>query len=126
MKKKILAGLLLGTSLMFAQVNFGITFGSPPPVRVMRMRPPAPGPGFMWVDGYWYPDGNRYRWHTGYWTRPPYEGAQWVTPRYEGGRFFDGYWRGDRGWLNHDHRWDRDRNHDYRDREDNPGRGRGR
>jgi len=27
--------------------------------------------------------------------------------------FFEGYWEGDRGRNNHDHRWDRDRNRDY-------------
>ena len=59
--KKILAGLLFGGSLMFGQVNFGFSIGAPPPPRVMRYRPPAPGPDFTWVEGYWYPDGDRYR-----------------------------------------------------------------
>jgi hypothetical protein len=41
---------------------------------VVAVHPAAPGPGFTWVDGYWYPVGGHYRWHEGYWTRPPYEG----------------------------------------------------
>jgi hypothetical protein len=76
--------------------------------------PARPGPDFVWVDGYWYPSGGRYKWHAGYWTRPPYEGARWVAPHHDGQQFFDGYWGGDRGRLEHDHRWDRDRrNRDY-------------
>jgi len=54
--------------------------------------------------------------HAGYWTRLPYAGARWVAPRYEGQRYYTGYWEGDRGRVEHDHRWDRDRNRDYRDR----------
>ena len=79
--------------------------------------PPAPGSDFFWVDGYWYPVGNRYRWHERYWTRPPYGGARWIAPRHDGERFFDGHWEGDRGRFEHDHRWDRDRDRDWRDRD---------
>jgi hypothetical protein len=60
MKKKILAGLLLAGSTMFAapRVSFGIGFGSPvgigfgAPVEVAAV-PPCPGPGYVFVDGYW-------------------------------------------------------------------------
>jgi hypothetical protein len=116
---------LLGTALLAAtlatgmptlggQVGVGITIGAPPPPRVV-VRPVAPGPGYAWVDGYWYPVGGHYRWHAGYWTLPPYGGAVWVGPHYEGGRFYNGYWNGDRGRFEHDHRWDRERERD-RDR----------
>jgi hypothetical protein len=45
--------------------------------------PAQPGPEFMWIDGYWYPQGGHYLWHDGYWSRPPYEGAYWgsAVPR---------------------------------------------
>jgi len=108
-----------------AQVSFGIRIGPPPRQRVVRVASRRPGPEYIWVDGYWYPVGGRYRWHTGYWTRPPYVGARWIGPRYSDGQFFNGYWDGGRGRFDHDHRWDRDRNRD-RDRDDNRGRGRGR
>ena len=55
-------------------------------------RPPMPGPGYYWVDGYWNLIGRRYSWVGGYWTRPPYTGGYWVRPRYSGGRFFIGFW----------------------------------
>lgn len=116
MKKTILALMLFG-GFAFGQVSFGVSIGPPPPPRVVRVLPPSPGPEFVWVDGYWYPVGHRYRWHAGYWSRPYYAGARWVAPRYEGQRFYGGYWDGGRGRREHDHRWDRDRRYrDFRDR----------
>jgi hypothetical protein len=119
--KKFIGSLLLGGMLMtgapvFAgQVGVGIEIGAPPPLRVVR-RPIAPGPDYYWVDGYWYPNGGHYRWHGGYWTRPPYAGAAWVGPRWEGGHYYNGYWNGDRGRFEHDHRWDHDRRERDHDR----------
>ena len=46
---------------------------------------------------------------------PPYAGAHWVVPRHDGERFYAGYWEGNRGRVEHDHRWDRDHDRD-RDR----------
>ena len=108
--KKLLFTLLLGASaIMNAQVSVGIRIGAPPPPRVLRVRPVAPGAGFVWVDGYHFVEGGRYRWHDGYWTRPPFEGATWIGPRHDGSQFYAGYWDGPRGRFDHDHRWDRDR-----------------
>jgi len=109
----VVAILLAGVPVSHAQVSLGIRIGAPPPPRVVRVRPVSPGPEFVWVDGYWYPVGGHYRWHEGYWTRPPYEGARWVGPHHDGERFFAGYWEGDRGRVEHDHRWDRDHDRDY-------------
>lgn len=125
MKTTLLLGvLLLGVgSTVDAQVSIGIRIGPPPAPRVVRVTPPRPGPDAVWVDGYWYPVGNHYAWHAGYWTRLPYAGARWVAPRYEGRRYYTGYWEGDRGRVAHDHRWDRDKKkRDY----DHGGHGRGR
>ncbi len=73
----------------------------------------------MWVDGYWYASNNRYAWHNGYYTRPPFEGAAWIGPRYEGNQFYAGYWQGNGRTEQHDHRWDRDKkNRDYNRNED--------
>jgi hypothetical protein len=120
MKKKLLVTLLVAAvSMVAADFSIGIRIGPPPPPRVVRVQPVAPGPDFVWVEGYWYPNGNHYKWHDGYWSRPPYAGARWVAPRHDGERFYQGYWEGDRGKFEHDHRWDRDRNRDYdRDRRD--------
>ena len=59
MKTKILAGLLLAGSTMFAapRVSFGIGIGVPAPVVVappiVAAVPPCPGPGYVFVNGFW-------------------------------------------------------------------------
>jgi len=122
-KSLALAGLLLvPASAATAQVSFGINIGPPPPWRSTVIRP-QPRPDNIWVDGYWYPQGSHYVWHAGYWTAAPYEGAYWNEPYYSGRQYIPGYWDGDRGRFDHDHRWDRKRD---RDSHRNNGRGNGR
>jgi hypothetical protein len=113
----ILVSVLLGSaSLVEAQVSWGVGIqigAPPPPPAVIVAPPPPPAPAYVWVQGYWYPLNGRYRWHDGYWTRPPYEGAVWVAPRHDGERFYTGYWEaGGRRWE-HDHRSDRHRERDF-------------
>jgi hypothetical protein len=111
--RKVMILLVLAAGMGLAQVSLGIRIGPPPRARVVVV-PASPGVGYTWIGGYYYPDGQRYRWHAGYWSRPPYGGAHWVEPRHDGERFFAGYWDGDNGRRDHDHRWDRDhRNRDY-------------
>jgi len=113
--------LLAGSATTRAQVSIGISIGAPPPPRVVRVVPRSPGDGFVWIDGYWYPVGHHYKWHEGYWTRPPYAGARWIGPRHDGGEYYAGYWDGDHGRFDHDHHWDRgqDRDRDrWRDHDD--------
>ena len=119
MKSKFLGLMLLGGGLLLGQVSIGIRIGPPPPPRVVAVRPASPGPGFYWIDGYWYPVNGHYRWHQGYWTRAPYKGSRWVAPHHDGERFYEGYWEGGRGRVEHDHRWDRSRERDFHhDRDD--------
>jgi len=113
MKRLLIASLILAAGSAFGQVSIGVSIGAPPPPRVLAVRPVAPGPGFMWVDGYWYPNGRHWKWHDGYWTRAPYSGAHWIAPRYENRQFFNGFWEGDRGRVNHEHKWDKNRDRDY-------------
>ena len=115
LKLSAVLGLLFLATPASAQSNwsFGFSIGTPPPAPRAYRVAPYPGPGYEWVEGYWYPEGNRWRWHDGYWTRAPYEGAYWVAPYWDGGRFYEGYWAGSRADFRHDHRWDRD--HDRRD-----------
>ena len=115
MKTKLFALLLVAAGTVCAQLSVGISIGAPPRPRVVRVEPRSPGAGYFFVKGYWYPVGNHYKWHEGYWTRPAFAGAQWVEPHYSDHRFYEGYWAGDRGQVPHDHRWDKakDRNRDY-------------
>jgi hypothetical protein len=112
--KLIAATLLMAVGTAFgAAIGIGIEIGPPPPPRVVHVRPAAPGPDYAWVDGYWYVANHRYVWHDGYWTRPPYGGAIWVRPHHDGHQYFDGYWEGSRGRIEHDHRWDREHDRDW-------------
>ncbi len=111
MKIKVLLLTLLAAGAVFAQVSVGIRIGAPPQARAMRAQPPSPGAGYSWINGYWYPEANKYKWHDGYWTRPAYEGSHWVEPHHDGQQYFAGYWDGDHGQVNHDHKWDKDKSH---------------
>jgi hypothetical protein len=108
--------LITAPSVLAAQVSIGIRIGPPPPPRIVRVVPVQPAPEYVWVNGYWYPVGNHWRWHAGYWTLAPYPGSYWLAPRYGAGEYFEGYWEGPRGRIKHDHRWDHDRNRDFRGR----------
>ena len=78
----------------------------PQPVVYVRQAPPpphreiivaSPGPGYIWVNGYWASDGQRWVWVGGHWEHPPRATAVWVEPRWEhrGDRFefSAGFWR---------------------------------
>ncbi len=102
MKTRLMALMLMAGGALFAQthVAIGIHIGRPAPVvvpapvAVSAYRPPCPGPGYLWIAGYYDEFGN---WYDGYWTLPPYAGAYWVAPRFVGAHFYAGYWRGPRG-----------------------------
>ena len=111
MKSKLIVVMLLAAGAVFASVSIGIRIGAPPPVRVVRIQPRSPGADYIWVGGYWYPNGRHYKWHDGYWTRPAYVGAHWVGPRHDGQLYYAGYWDGPHGQIAHDHKWDRGRDH---------------
>jgi hypothetical protein len=63
-----------------------------PPVAPVYVRPPLPGYGYIWVDGYWAWGDDGYYWVPGYWTLPPYEGAVWEPGVW-------GYGGGGWGWT---------------------------
>ena len=109
MKRKLLLLMIAAGTMLSAQVSLGIRIGPPPVIRYERMDNRRPGPDYIWVDGYWYPERNKYKWHKGYWTRAPFGGARWIAPRHDGGMFYNGYWGKDNDRYDHDHRWDRDR-----------------
>ncbi|MDP9055466.1 MAG: hypothetical protein M3N93_14375 [Acidobacteriota bacterium] len=98
MKTKLIAGLLLAGSCLFAAPRISIDVGvgapvggyyAPAPVygapvyaapayAAPAYAPPrapfaeaivAPGPGCTWVNGYWFAAGPRRVWRAGYWAR---------------------------------------------------------
>jgi hypothetical protein len=101
-----LAALLVAPAAAFAQVTFDVHIGTPPPPPHAYHVPPQPGPDYVWVEGYQYPQGGHYKWHDGYWTRPPYAGAYWVAPYHSNNQYYAGHWEGNHGNVNHNHGWD--------------------
>ena len=73
------------------------TVPAPPPPRVVGAVGYAPGPGYVWIDGFWDLHGSRWVWVDGRWGRPPRPGAVWVADRWERHgdrwRYNRGHWR---------------------------------
>lgn len=97
----LVAGLLLTGNSLFAEsrFSFGIGIGTPgyyyaPPPPVVY-RPPYPGPGYYWVDGYYDPYN---AWIPGYWAPLAYRYGYAAPRYYSAPRFYGGYYRG--GWGN--------------------------
>jgi hypothetical protein len=84
MKKAMLTMILLaGTALAGPRFTVGVGFGAPVPVAPVVVRPICPGPGYVWVDGYYAPAGV---WVPGFWRAPVVGFA--VGPRYVGPGYF--------------------------------------
>lgn len=62
-----------------------VTIQPDPPADVVEVQPAMPGPGYLWVGGYYGWEGGRYFWHRGYWGRPPYGYHHWVRDRWTRG-----------------------------------------
>lgn len=85
--------LLLAAPVMHAQSSTGIEIGQPPFPRIVSTAGKVrPGPGFVWIAGYWYPVEGHYVWRDGRWAHPPHPGDAWVPPHHDGHRYFPGYW----------------------------------
>jgi len=69
----------------------------PPPPAAYGVVGMAPGPGYVWVNGYWDWRGGNYFWVRGSWVLPPRRGAVWIAPAYRpyrnGYRYQAGRWR---------------------------------
>lgn len=70
----------------------------PPPPAQVEVVTAQPGPGMVWIDGYWaYSDDGRYVWAPGHWIMPPRQHRAYVTPHWarRGSSYvyIQGYWR---------------------------------
>lgn len=67
-----------------------------PPAPQDELVPPAPGPAFVWVNGYWWWDSVEWVWVPGRWAAPPGPAYVWMRSGWvdEGGRyvFVHGRW----------------------------------
>jgi hypothetical protein len=81
----MLAVAMLGLSTTATGAVF-LSVAIAPPALPVYAQPICPGPGYIWVPGYWGYGPEGYYWVPGTWVISPYVGALW-TP---------GYW----GWAN--------------------------
>jgi WXXGXW repeat (2 copies) len=94
-----------------AQVSIYIRSG-PPPIRYEQRTQAPISPGYVWVDGYWAPQGRHYQWVPGRWQQPPYEGAHWNHPHYDHYK---------QGWQLHEGHWTHEDNDKGRGHDDDHG-----
>jgi YXWGXW repeat-containing protein len=47
-----------------------VVANTPPPAPQAEVRPPAPGSGYVWQDGYWSWRNGQYEWVPGHWVTP--------------------------------------------------------
>ncbi|MBI3472955.1 MAG: YXWGXW repeat-containing protein [Candidatus Solibacter usitatus] len=101
MNRKLLlaSGALLTWLTMSACAAHGSYYARvppPPPPRLVVGF--APGPGYVWCDGYYDWRGGGWYWVAGRWSYPPWPRAVWA-PGYwrphgrHGYRFYPGRWR---------------------------------
>ncbi len=105
-----LARLVLPAALMAvgwvpasAQIRVGLDFGAvririapeaPPPPQV-EVRMSRPSGNYVWINGYWDRQDDRWAWAPGRWEEPV-RGSSWVRPQYrhegEAYRYEPGHW----------------------------------
>ena len=98
--RTVLLGMVLASFIMAgcgAHVRaYGYVSAPPPPPRVEAYGV-APGPGVVWIGGYWRWVGRDYVWTPGRWVRPPRRGAVWAPGywehRHNRYRWHEGRWR---------------------------------
>lgn len=96
MKKIIYSYMVavLFTVLSSCNENFRFLI-SPIPQPHIIVRPVAPGPGNIWIEGEWFWNGRNYTWRQGYWTIPN-----------NGYRWNPGLWKKrNAGWYWHPGHW---------------------
>ena len=99
MKRVVLTALMAGAFLLTGCAGGYVGYYAPVPPPPMRVEAygPRPGPGYVWVNGYWGYRANAYAWNGGRWMLPPPGRRVWVAGRWEphGGRYRwrEGHWR---------------------------------
>ena len=98
MKRQLLAAAFVMAATLFTGCAGAVVvrYGPPPPPRYGVVGV-APGPGFVWTEGFYDWRGGAYMWVPGRWMRPPRPRAVWVPGAWMQGRhgyaFHRGYWR---------------------------------
>jgi hypothetical protein len=99
MNRRVLTAIVfLGTCLTGCAANGALYLRTAPPPPRYAVIGAAPGPGWVWTDGYWDWRGGQWMWVDGLWMRPPRPRAVWVPGRWVEARpgrlrFERGHWR---------------------------------
>lgn len=101
MQRTAILGLILGGLTAFPACGprvYAVRTPPPPPPPYYRAyMGRAPGPGYVWTDGFWAWRGGGYVWAPGRWVRPPHPRARWVpgywAHRHRGYVWVQGRWR---------------------------------
>jgi len=87
--------LLLAGCVVVPARGGGLVYVEPPAAQV-EVVGVAPGPGYVWIGGFWDWAGGRHVWVPGYWGRGR-AGYEWVPHRWvavdRGWRLERGHWR---------------------------------
>ena len=95
---KRLIGLIFAGGLIFSAAAADFVIRIAPPRVVAQRRDRAPGPGYVWVQGYQSYNGQGYQWVPGRWEQPPRPRARWVAHKWnhqKNGNWVmaEGHWR---------------------------------
>jgi hypothetical protein len=92
----LVLAMLAAPSSSNAAVSIGISVGFAPPELPVYEQPAIPGPGYIWMPGYWAYGPNGYYWVPGTWVLPPGVGLYWTPPWWDWNGsayiFHGGYW----------------------------------
>ena len=97
--KGVFSAVLLSASLAATPASAGgrVYVRVGPPAAVVEVRTAAPGPRYVWVEGYQRWNGRAYGWVPGRWVLPPRARSAWVPGHWvhasRGWYFVDGHWR---------------------------------
>jgi hypothetical protein len=98
MKRQLMtAGFLIAGALFTGCAHGAVVVAFAPPPPRYAVIGVAPGPGYVWTEGFYDYRGGGYGWVPGRWMRPPRPHAVWVPGAWSQGRhgyeLHHDYWR---------------------------------
>ncbi|MEO5684149.1 MAG: YXWGXW repeat-containing protein [Chitinophagaceae bacterium] len=95
MKNYLIIAICLTGAVLFSSCGPSHVMATRP-ADVIYTRPPAPGQGYVWINGDWYWRGNGYEWREGRWDRGrvgrSWNEGNWMQTR-RGWKWNRGHWR---------------------------------